>query len=476
MLFNSITFLAFFLCVVVVHSLPLPWGVRKFNLLVASYLFYAAWNPWFTILLLFATVTNWLAARLISRWDRFPRRRRIVLWLDIVLNIGLLCVFKYGNEFLAAWYWLAGHLGLTDEGPGIRILLPVGLSFFTFQALSYTIDVYRRAIKSATSMVDLALFVSFFPVLLAGPLLRASQFLPQCAQPRRATGVQFGWGAALMTLGLFMKVTLADHLLSPVVRQVFAPNVYPDILSAWTGTLAFAAQDYCDFAGYSTCAIGLGLALGFTLPENFRAPFASIGFRDLWQRWHITLVAWMRDYVFNSLGGVYKGYGRAAINVMIVMLLIGLWHGAALTYVIFGLLHGCFLIGETILQRSRLRRMQFWSGALGMFLQWLATMLLCSLAFVFYRSETVAQSWEILSAMSGVIHTSFPLRLPAYELLVVAIVVESLVVLHWICRNTRLEELVAQVPWWVTAVCLALMLFTTVTSSGESQNFLYFNY
>jgi D-alanyl-lipoteichoic acid acyltransferase DltB (MBOAT superfamily) len=214
----------------------------------------------------------------------------------------------------------------------MKILLPVGLSFFTFQSLSYTIDVYRRTIKPADSFVDFALFVSFFPVLLAGPLLRAANFLPQCAQTRRATGPEFGWGLSLFTLGLFMKVTLADHLLAPVVTQVFNPANRPDTLSAWTGTLAFAGQDYCDFAGYSTCAMGIGYCLGFVLPPNFRAPFASIGFRDVWQRWHITLVAWMRDHVFNPLGGMYKGYIRAAINVMIVMLLIGLWHGATATF------------------------------------------------------------------------------------------------------------------------------------------------
>ncbi len=476
MLFNSFTFFAFFICVLIVHSLPLPWGIRKFNLLVACYVFYAAWAPWFALLLVFATITNWLAAILMAMWDKFPRRRRVVLWADVVLNIGLLCFFKYGNQFLAAWHWTADHLSLSYETPTMKILLPVGLSFFTFQALSYTIDVYRRTIKPATSAVDLALFVAFFPVLLAGPLLRAGQFLPQCAQPRRASADQFGLGAALMTLGLFMKVTLADQLLSPVVRQVFAPNAHPDTLSAWIGTVAFAGQDYCDFAGYSTCAMGIGLCLGFTLPENFRAPFASVGFRDLWQRWHITLVAWMRDYVFFSLGGVYKGYRRAAINVMIVFLLIGLWHGAAWTYVIFGLLHGSFLIGEVILQRSPVRRLRLWNGVFGTFLLWLVTMFLCCIPFVFYRSETLGQSWQILSAMSGMTHISFPFQLADYDLLVTVLVVESLIIIHWLRRNVGLQDIVVRVPWWGTAICLALMLLALMMTSGESQDFLYFNY
>ena len=194
--------------------------------------------------------------------------------------------------------------------------------------------------------------------------------------------------ATLITLGLFVKIAVADFLLAPVVRQVLDHTTHADTLSSWIGILAFAGQDYCDFAGYATCAMGVGVSLGFSLPENFRAPFASVGFRDLWQRWHITLVAWMRDYVFLSLGGVYKGYRLAAVNVMIVFLLIGLWHGAATTYVIFGLLHGVYLIVETMLQRSPIRRLQLWNTAIGTFSLWLATMLLCCVAFVFYRSET----------------------------------------------------------------------------------------
>ena len=327
-----------------------------------SYVYYAAWDVRFTLLLLCATFINYVGASVIVTWNEYPRRRRFALWTTVFMSIGLLCVFKYGNQFLAVWSWFADRFSLPNGTRTISILLPVGLSFFTFQALSYTIDVYRRTITPAKSLLDLALFVSFFPVLLAGPLLRAGPFLAQAVQLRRATSAELGSGMAFITLGLFMKVTLADYLLSPIVRQVFDPQVSPGTLSAWMGTLGFAAQDYCDFAGYSTCAVGLGRCLGLTLPDNFRAPFASVGFRDLWQRWHITLVAWMRDYVFNSLGGVYKGYRRAAINVLVVFFLIGLWHGAKWTYLVFGLLHGCYLISEVILQRSAVRRLQLWNG------------------------------------------------------------------------------------------------------------------
>ncbi len=473
--FNSFPFVIFFAAVLAVHSLPLPWIIRKVNLLAASYLFYAVWNARYAVLLVFSTMLNWVAAHLIASWDGRPRLRRIVLWTSVVFNVGLLAAFKYGNQLLALWQTASHRIGIPDAAPRMTILLPIGLSFFTFQAMSYTIDVYRQQTKPA-SIVDLALFVAFFPVLLAGPLLRAGQFMPQCARPRRAPGPVLAWGLSLFTLGLFMKVTLADHLLSPVVRQVYDVGKRPDTLSAWTGTIAFAAQDYCDFAGYSTSAMGIALCLGLAIPANFRAPFASIGFRDVWQRWHITLVAWMRDYVFNPLGGVYKGYTRAAANIMVVMLLIGLWHGATATFLVFGLLHGTLLIVETFLQRTRLRRLRLWNQSSGRLLLWSLTLTLCFIVFVFYRAASLEQARWILVSMFGAIGTGFNYRLADYDLLITLIVVECIIIAHWLCRSMPLEVVAARIPWWCFSVGLALMLIAIALSSGESQSFLYFRY
>jgi alginate O-acetyltransferase complex protein AlgI len=473
--FNSFTFVLFFAAVLVIHSLPLPRILRKCNLLAASSLFYAAWDPRYVTLLLFSTAVNGVGAELIAHWDGRPRIRRVVLWISVILNLGLLATFKYGNQILGLWQTASDLFGFAYTPPKMTILLPIGLSFFTFQAMSYTIDVYRRTIKPA-SILHLALFISFFPVLLAGPILRAGQFVPQCAISRRATGSEFAWGLSLLTLGLFMKVTLADHLLSPVVRQVYDVAIRPDTLSAWTGTMAFAAQDYCDFAGYSTCAMGIAFCLGFVIPANFRAPFASIGFRDVWQRWHITLVAWMRDYVFNPLGGVYKGYIRAAVNVMIVMLLIGLWHGATVSFLTFGFLHGMFLIGETLAQRTRLRSMRLWRGRLGKLFLWAVTMVLCLIAFVFYRAASVEQARWMLVSMFGAVDTSSSFRLSDENFLIVLVIAECLVIAHGLCRNTRLEAIAVRVPWWSVSVALVLMLVAIILSSGESQGFLYFQY
>jgi alginate O-acetyltransferase complex protein AlgI len=474
--FNSFVFVLFFFAVVMIHSLPLPRILRKLNLLVASYLFYAAWEPWFVTLLVYSTAVNWIAGKLFEAWDHQQRRRKRVLWLAVVLNLGMLAAFKYGNEFLSLSQMTASKLGVPYAPPSLKILLPVGLSFFTFQSLSYTIDVYRKTIKPATSFLDFALFVSFFPVLLAGPLLRADQFLPQCAQTRRATGAEFGWGMALFTLGLFMKVTLADHLLAPISSQVFDPEVRPDTLSAWTGTFAFAGQDYCDFAGYSTCAMGIGYCLGFALPPNFHAPFASVGFRDVWQRWHITLVAWMRDYVFNPLGGVYKGYFRASVNVTLVMLLIAFWHGASVTFLIFGLLHASYLIAEIFLQRTHLRRLRFWVGPIGSFVLWGLTLILCAVGFVFYRAHSMQQSVWMLQAMCGRPHLSYSSSLSHTDIIITLFVLEGLVLSHWRLRRTTLESTVRHTPSLVVSIALASMMVAIALSFGHSEPYLYFNF
>jgi alginate O-acetyltransferase complex protein AlgI len=222
--------------------------------------------------------------------------------------------------------------------------------------------------------------------------------------------------------------------------------------------------------------MGIGFCLGFVLPPNFRAPFASIGFRDVWQRWHITLVAWMRDYVFNPLGGVYKGYLRAALNIMIVMLLIGLWHGATVPFLIFGFLHGIYLIGETLLQRTRLRRLRLWTMPLSKVLLWALTLILCLIAFVSYRATSLGQALWVLSAMFGRPHESYAIRLSETDFVIAAVVLDALIIAHWMCRNRGLEELVASLSWWAVPIGLGMMLIAITLSSADSHGYLYFRF
>lgn len=474
--FNSLVFVLFFGAVVVVHSLPLPWTIRKFNLLVASYLFYAAWDVSYVLLLLSSTVLNGGAGALMGRYDGRATLRKALLWSAIILSLAMLAAFKYGNELLAVVQTVSERFGMPYSPPKMTILLPVGLSFFTFQAMSYTIDVYRRTIKPATSPLDLALFISFFPVLPAGPIVRAGQFLPQCASPRRATGNEFAWGLCLFTLGLFMKVTLADHVFAPIVAKVYDQPVYPDPLSAWIATSAFASQDYCDFAGYSTCAMGVALCLGFIIPQNFRAPFASIGFRDLWQRWHITFVAWLRDYVFVPLGGASRGTARTVLNVILVFLLVGLWHRATWTMAAFGVIHGFYVSSEIILQRTRLRRLQFWRTAPGILVLWLLTAGLALVAFTFYRCTDFQHAFRVICAMANRGPAMGRYRLSNLEILVGLFTVQIIVALHWLVRDKQLSQVVDCVPWWVTSAALAAMILAITLSASRSDAFLYFQF
>jgi alginate O-acetyltransferase complex protein AlgI len=330
MVFNSLTFVVFFACVLGLHSLPLPWTIKKINLLVASYLFYAAWNPPFVILLWVSTVVDWYAAQGLVKARREATRHAWML-LSVIANLGMLGYFKYGQFLLDNFTTLMSALGIVYHPAHYDIVLPVGISFYTFATMSYTLDVYLRRAAPARNLLDYALFVTFFPHLVAGPIMRPTELVPQFAQPRRATGEQLRFGLALMTLGLFNKIVLADSFLSSVAERVYDSDKIPGALDAWVATLAFSGQIFCDFAGYSTTAIGAALCLGFAMPDTFRFPYAAVGFSDFWRRWHITLSSWLRDYLYIPLGGNRHGARRTYIALMGTMLLGGLWHGAIAT-------------------------------------------------------------------------------------------------------------------------------------------------
>ena len=309
MVFNSLTFVVFFALVLVMHRLPLPWTVRKVNLLLASYLFYSAWNPPFVILLWLSTVVDWYAAQGLVKAER-PAARRAWLALSIFVNIGMLLYFKYGGFVLENFTAIVNALGWDFKAAKPDIVLPVGISFYTFATLSYTLDIYLRRALPARNFLDYALFVTFFPHLVAGPIMRPTELVPQFEEPKRGNGAQIRFGLALMTLGLFQKIVLADSFLAPVAESIYDGGKAPGVLDAWIATLAFSGQIFCDFAGYSTTAIGAALCLGFAMPDNFRFPYAAVGFSDFWRRWHITLSSWLRDYLYIPLGGNRNGLGR----------------------------------------------------------------------------------------------------------------------------------------------------------------------
>ena len=474
MLFNSLTFLVFFAVVLALHNAPLPWRVKKINLLVASYLFYAAWNPPFVILLWISTVLDWRVAKRIYAEDRLSRRRAWVA-VSVLVNLGLLGYFKYGEFLLENWQVLMSAMGVTWTPPDWDIVLPVGISFYTFQTMAYSLDVYLRRAKPADSLLDFSLFVAFFPQLVAGPIVRPTQLIPQFQEPVRANRDQLLWGLGLMTLGLFEKIVIADGALAPAADAVFSAGKPVPFTDAWLGTLAFAGQIFSDFAGYSTVAIGVALCLGFSLPDNFRFPYAAIGFSDFWRRWHISLSTWLRDYLYIPLGGNRKGWHRTQVNLMVTMLLGGLWHGAAWTFVIWGGLHGFYLGVERFFQRQFGGAKIATTVGFKLFLG-LLTYFLVNLTWVFFRARDFGTAWRMTRTMLGFGLRESELVLSSYLVAVVVAVTIGILVVHGFMRNRRLEQVVASAPWWLVGSVWAAMLFLILISQGSGHAFIYFQF
>ncbi len=473
MLFNSLTFIVFFAGVLVVHHLPLSWWVKKLSLLLASYIFYAAWNPPFVALLWLSTVIDFVAAKQIAQTERVLTRR---FWLvvSMLTNLGLLGFFKYGGFVLENFVAAAGAYGFNYNPAAPSIILPVGISFYTFQTMSYTIDVYRKQTPPTHSFLDFALFVTFFPQLVAGPIVRATQLVPQFFKEHQATRPQLVWGLGLMTWGLFQKVVLADTFLAPTADAVFGAGAPVLGLDAWLGTLAFSGQIFFDFAGYSTVAIGSALCLGFSLPENFRYPYAAIGFSDFWRRWHISLSSWLRDYLYIPLGGNRHGSVRTNANLLITMLLGGLWHGAAWTFVAWGLLHGIYLWAERLLT-ARFGGQAWLTRPMARLGLGLLTFLLVLVTWVFFRASDFATAGSILRSMVGMTPDGAPV-IATIEMVKTIVVISALLVLQWRLRDAMLEDVVGRAPWWLGGFAWAAMLIVIIITQGGGGAFIYFQF
>ena len=478
MIFNSIQFLCFFAIILVLHNLPFPWRFKKFNLLLGSYIFYAAWNPPFVALLWISTLVDWYAGKQLQKENRQGIRTLLFL-ASVVTNLGLLGFFKYGGFLLENFVALTDLLGFEFQPATPDIILPVGISFYTFQTMSYTLDIYRKKREPAESFLDFALYVTFFPQLVAGPIVRSGHLIPQFEEPRKATGSDMVWGLGLLSLGLFQKVVLADGLLASTADAVFDSENRVGGMDAWMGTLAFSGQIFCDFSGYSTCAIGIGRCLGFSLPQNFHSPYAAIGFSDFWRRWHISLSSWLRDYLYIPLGGNRRGRVRTYANLMTTMFLGGLWHGASWTFVAWGVIHGLYLSLERFLSRILVDRA--WTRSMPIRLgAGVLTYFMVTLTWVFFRSQTFSTAWDLLQSMFGAGVGSRILS--DLEISKVLVVTGGLVGAQWWLRNRRLESVVERAPWWLIGPGWALMVivlmatFRYLQSRGGSGAFIYFQF
>jgi alginate O-acetyltransferase complex protein AlgI len=472
-LFNSLTFIVFFVLVLALHNAPLPWHVKKTNLLIASYLFYAAWNPPFVILLWLSTVIDWhVAKRLFT--EQVQSRRRVLLAISVLVNLGLLGYFKYGEFLMENFVSLAALAGIDYQAPEWHIILPVGISFYTFQTMAYSLDVYLKRSEPSKSFLDFALFVTFFPQLVAGPIVRPTHLLPQFATPRVVTQKQLFLGLSLMTIGLFQKIVVADGLLAPAADVVFGAEDMLHPVDAWLGTLAFSGQIFSDFAGYSTTAIGVALTLGFGLPDNFRFPYAAIGFSDFWRRWHISLSSWLRDYLYVPLGGNRKGNLRAYANLMTTMLLGGLWHGASWTFVVWGGLHGLYLAAERWL-KARLGHNAMWGTFPAQIMLAVLTYFLVNITWVFFRAADFPSAWRMITTMLTFV-TDGEKVLRTAHVVEVVVTIGVMLIVHWRMRERKLDEVLSRMPAWLTGIIGGVMITLIIITQGGSDAFIYFQF
>ncbi len=346
MLFTEFRFLIFFAVAFAVHWLLKSKELRKLWLLICSYGFYAAWDYRFLGLILISTLVDYLVGLHLANSEQ-AESRRVGLTASLICNLGLLAIFKYFDFFVSSGAELLSWLGIGASPAVLNLVIPVGISFYTFQTLSYTIDVYLGRLQPTRKLLDFSLFVAFFPQLVAGPIVRASEFLPQLTQARQWSYIRFRPLLLLFLFGYVKKACIADNF-AGFADPLFADPAAFGPLSLWLGSALYAVQIYCDFSGYSDMAIASAGMLGYRLALNFNFPYMATSVTEFWRRWHISLSSWFRDYLYIPLGGNRKGATRTYINLLIVFFLCGLWHGPQWTFVIWGLFHGLYLIVERI--------------------------------------------------------------------------------------------------------------------------------
>ena len=480
--FNSFQYLIFLPVTLLLYFL-LPRRLKNPLLLGASYVFYMCWNPAYALLMLLSTALTYVCGILMDR--QWLGRRRLWLLSSLGLNLAVLFFFKYFNFFTASLNGLFGLLGLELSAPTLNVLLPVGISFYTFQALGYTMDVYRRDVPAERNFIDYALFVSFFPQLVAGPIERTGNMLPQLkvAHPLRFANLRDGLLPILW--GLMKKMLIADNLAVIVNKAYAAPGTFSGLELAFA-TVCFAFQIYCDFSAYSDIARGSAKLMGIELMQNFNCPYAAESIKDFWRRWHISLSTWFKDYLYFPLGGSRVSKGRHCLNVMIVFTVSGLWHGAAFTYVFWGLLHGLYQVAGILLAplREGLYRHIRRDHPLLRVLKTLGTFALVCLAWVLFRADSLRDAGHILRAIlslsGGLVFRLGNLGCSSRQLFVLALAVLLLYVVDFVQQKRSIAAAINRTVWLRYAVYLLLLLsivfFGYYGPGYDPQDFVYFQF
>ena len=431
-------------------------------------MFYGAWDWRFLSLIALSTVVDWWVGQGLVTTDEPGRRRRLV-WTSVAVNLGLLGTFKYFDFFVGELQQLCTAIGLPVDLPVLGWILPVGISFYTFQTLSFSIDVYRGQTRPPERFEDFALYVSFFPQLVAGPIERSSRLLPQITQPRRVTAEDFRWGLHEIVLGLFKKVAIADQA-APLVNHIFATPVDqlsgPEVL---VGVYAFALQIYGDFSGYSSIAIGVARWLGFDLMTNFRVPYFATSPQDFWRRWHISLSTWLRDYLYIPLGGSRGSTVATYRNLLATMVLGGIWHGAAWTFVWWGVLHGGWLALHRMVSDPKADPPK----GLARWLRIAGTFHVVCLGWLLFRAESMAQVWGMVGRLGDWRWTDVSVAGLAW---VVWLAIPLCVYEYWTHGGAREAQRVPE-PWWLRGLIYgACGLAIAFSPAPVRHAFIYFQF
>jgi len=498
MLFNSMDFLIFFPIVTLVYYI-IPKRVKYLWLLASSYYFYMCWNAKYALLILTSTIITYISGLVIEKIKHKEisdtqkgKLKKLTVFLSFACNLSILFYFKYTNFALSTLSLLLGKIGIQLNIPTLDILLPVGISFYTFQALSYTMDVYRGDIYAEKNFFRYALFVSFFPQLVAGPIERSKNLLSQLATPQKFNFEAARNGLLLMLWGFFLKIVLADRI------AIFVDKVYGDY-QTYAGyylilaTVLFAVQIYCDFAGYSTIAMGASQIMGIRLSENFDAPYLSTSVSEFWRRWHISLTSWFKDYLYIPLGGSRKGTLRKHINKMIVFIVSGLWHGASFTFVIWGGLNGLYQVIGELLQPLRNRLVKVLNlnrDSIGhKAAHCLGTFILIDFSWIFFRANTVSDAIEIIKLMFTVKNPwilfdgsvyNCGLDMRNYWIMLLGIGILFLVDFAK-RKNICIRQLICQQDYWcrwliIDLAIIVLLVFGIWGSTYDTSNFIYFQF
>jgi alginate O-acetyltransferase complex protein AlgI len=466
MLFTTAKFLGFFLVAFSVYWLLGRHRWRLVWLTAASAFFYACWKWQFLFLILGSTSVDYFVALLLPRMARSDGGRKLLVMASVTINLSILGYFKYAAFLLDSATEVAHWMGWSVPAHTIAAFLPLGISFYTFEAISYVVDVYRGKTQPMRNPLDYAVYIMFFPHLVAGPIVRPHEFLPQLERRKRFDWPRFQAGVQLFLLGLFKKSVIADHV-ALTIDPVFAKPGDFSSTTLWLAVLGYAIQIYCDFSGYTDMALGLAHTLGFKLPNNFNAPYVASSPADFWRRWHISLSRWLRDYLYIPLGGNRKGPTRTMVNLFLTMLLGGLWHGANWTFVVWGAYHGMLLAIQRLIPKS-------WDHPALRPLGMLVTFLLVCVGWVFFRAQTLGEAWIILRGL--VVPTAGSELGGDGPLLVMTCVIVTLIgqALGQLHGSPRL---LFRTPAVLAGTVMALMLtLALILTPGDGKVFIYFNF